>query len=449
MKRILEIFLVIFLGGASSMALPLQNTINEENFHSSIYIDDPRVTQINGHLKLLDGFSRKLFKQSNTCFNLENFKGTQQSNIQLDFHQKVIGTNLFNPFFSKYYNNIYSSHVDKILKAQDQKITNAFQIALHKTTYARERDTDYVDINTRYNQLIVNGDFFGFSELCSSGYVNSFNKYAGAWFTIVFNRSADGDDTVFTNLFEAYIRLFDSAAEPKLRAQLNRELANRAVVLYAEFRGVNPLSVPIQNLRDIEEFRILVSKIKSTMLSSDAGLYMAMEYTPWGYNDQFQTSFYNYLVRSSKQPIPFEPSRAHWFNFYQNMEVARLMSDAIAYEASIVERFEVCRNQMLRDWPLRGNEKKLFVNHLDSDGAGIALATIYQILTEEALKSLKDKLTNLQSGEENSVSLCSKKLNGQIFLSNHYRDLSECKWFDDFTKSPSLVLDALCPLTPK
>ncbi|MFG1483926.1 hypothetical protein ABMA79_14950 [Halobacteriovorax sp. HFRX-2_2] len=449
MKNIAYILLIIFLGGAKAVALPLQNTINEENFHSSLYIDDPRVTQLNGHLKLLDGFSRKLFKQSNTCFDLQDFKGTQQSNIQLDFHQKVIGTNLYNPFFSKYYNNVYSSHVDKILRAQDQKITNTIQIAIHKTTYARERDTEYVDINSRYNQLITNGDFFKFSELCGSGYVNSFNKYAGAWFTIVFNRSADSDDSVFTNLLEAYIRLFDSTAEPKIRAQLNRELANRAAVLYAEFRGVNPLTIPIQNLRDIAEFRSLITRIKSAMLASDAGLYMALEYTPWGYNDVFQKSFYDFLVRNSKEPIPSEPNRAQWFNFYQNMEIARLMSDAIAYESDIVGRFEVCRNQMLRDWPLRGNEKKLFVNHLDTDGAGIALATIYQVLTEEALKSLQDKLANLQSGEENSVLLCNKRLNGQTFLLNHYRELVECKWFDEFTKSPSLILDALCPLTPK
>ncbi|EPZ52401.1 hypothetical protein M902_1808 [Bacteriovorax sp. BAL6_X] len=431
------------------MALPLQNTINEENFHSSLYIDDPRVTQLNGHLKLLDGFSRKLFKQSNTCFDLQDFKGTQQSNIQLDFHQKVIGTNLYNPFFSKYYNNVYNSHVDKILKVQDQKITNTIQIAIHKTTYARERDTEYVDINSRYNQLIRIGDFFKFSELCGSGYVNSFSNYAGVWFTIVFNRSADSDDTVFINLLESYLRLFDSTAEPKLRAQLNRELANRSATLYAEFRGLKPLTVPIQNLRDIAEFRSLITRVKSSMLVSDAGLYMALEYTPWGYNDEFQKIFYNFLVRNSTQPIPSEPSRAQWFNFYQNMELARLMSDAIAYESDIVERFEVCRNQMLRDWPLRGNEKKLFVNHLDTEGAGVALATIYQILSEERLKSLQDKLEKLQSGEENSVLLCSKRLNGQAFLFNHYRDLVECKWFDDFTKSPSLILDALCPLTPK
>ncbi|RZF22790.1 hypothetical protein DAY19_03180 [Halobacteriovorax vibrionivorans] len=448
MKNKILIFILIF-GGAYSWALPLHdNKINEENFHSSLYIDDPRVTQIEGHMKLLDGFSRKLFKRSNTCFELDKFVGTQQSNIQLEFKQKVVGTNIFNPFFSKYYNNVYNSHVDDILNKQNQQTQSAFQIAVHKTTFARERDTDYVKIQDRYGALLLAGDFFTFGELCASGYVSSFDKYAGAWFTLVFNRDADGNDAGFISLVETYIRLFDSTIEPKIRAQLNRELANRAVTLYAEFRGMNPLTIPIQNLRDIEQFRKLITQIKSAMLSSDSGLYMALEYTPWGYNYEFQNYFYDFLKRNTK--LPTEPGRRQWFNFYQNIELARLMGDAFATEADYVDRFEVCRKQMLRDYPLnRQNEKQLFVNHLNPKGPGVPLSQIHQLLSEETLNQLKEKLKNLESSSDGSIATCHKRLIGQTFYTNHYQDFKECIWFDEFTKTPTLIVDALCPLTPK
>ncbi len=446
MKALFNFLILTYLfGGVTTVASPF-----EENFHSSLYIDDPRVNQIEGHLKLLDGFSRRLFKQSNSCFDLEGFKGTLQSNISLNVEQKVQGTIIYNPFFSQYFNNIYNSHVDAILKKQDQKVSSAVQVVLHKTTFMRERDTDYVSLQDRYKQLITTGDFFSFGELCASGYVNSVDKYAGAWFNIVFNRDADGNDTSFVNLLETYIRLFDSSLEPKIRAELNRELANRRAVLYAEFRGLNPLTIPIQNLRDIEQFRKLLIQIKSAMLSSDAGLNMAMEYTPWGYNDEFQNAFFEYLKRNSKLPIPTEPDRRQWFNFYRNIEVARMMGDASQYETSIVDRFDVCRRQMLRDYPLnRQNPNQLFVNHLDPDGTGVPLSQIHQILSEEALKNLQTKLDELINGAENSIALCSKKLTGSLFLSNPYRDLKECAWFDNYSKTSSLVLDALCPLTPK
>lgn len=452
MKTLFFILCLIF-GRASSVALPLKfefnkNTVNEENFHSSVYIDDPRVTQLKGHMKLLDGFSRKLFKQSNTCFELGSFEGTQQSNIQLEFKQKAVGVNIFNPFFSKYYNNIYNSHVDNIINQQNQETQNTLQVALHKTTFARERDTDYVSLQDRYETLLATGDFFKFGEVCGSGHINSFNKYTGAWFTIVFNKSADGNDVSFISLVETYIRLFNSTIEPKIRAQLNRELANRSVTLYAEFRGMNPLTIPIQDLRDIEEFRTLITRIKSSMLSSDAGLYMAMEYTPWGHNYEFQNTFYNFLKRTSK--IPVEPNRRQWFNFYQNVEVARLMSDALSHEVDHVDRFEVCRNQMLRDFPLnRQNPDQLFVNHLNPDGPGVSLNQIHQLLSAEALQQLKTNRDNLETSSDGSIATCHKRLVGQEFLANRYDNYKECIWFDDYTKSSTLLVDALCPLTPK
>jgi len=429
------------------MALP---TFSEEKgFHSALYLDDPRVFQLDISPRISENFSRKLFKTAGRCLFGETKDLESEMSIFYRSQVHQTGETVFFPELTRHVNQLFSAYIKRIVSLQTEK-RGAIEIAIHKRSRKHLASLSGLSLTKNALRNIRQGDFFKFGGQCAGGVIGGIEYYSGGWFVLSFNKTKPKEDEAFVNLINYALKQFnlDDAIANDIFIEVNKEFERRKVTLNAEFVGIPALQEMVKNIRDIREFKVILDSLKTRLTRVIEGKVVALEYLPWSTVDGFDLAFNEYLESlNDDRPWPLEDIR-FWNKFYQHLELSFHFQEEIFKLANTVNRFEYCHSELNVNYPLTSDSKdRLFLDHYDPTGPGISLEKVHNILSDKKLKEYKSFLGDFMTRPGRSFESC-RAILSKNFTEKSYQEISECQWIDSYRTLSDLFIKKLCPVTP-